>query len=99
MSFLQALSSMLAGKDEAVPQSMLPQVAACLLECLAGHCNSKSALPLDKPSSRYFYSILRTMQAVISQVRRQHRSRKLAASCHVLAIASRHWEPHRVTAS
>ena len=70
---LQALSSMLACKgEEAVMQDMLPEVAACLLDCLAGHCSLKSALPLDRPSSRYFYSILRTMQAALSQVRGWH---------------------------
>lgn len=82
---LQALSSMLAGKEEAVPHDMLPQVAACLLECLAGHCSSKNALPLDRPSSRYFCTILRTMQAAVSQVRRpgqlQSVSYMLSCSC------------------
>ncbi len=63
---------MLAGKDEAVPQEMLPEVAACLLGCLADRCSSKSALPLDRPSSRYFYTLLRTLQAAVSQVRGWH---------------------------
>lgn len=67
---LQALSSMLAGKDEAVPQDMLAEVAARLQQCLAGLCTSESTLPLDRPSSRHYYTILRTMQAAVSQVRR-----------------------------
>lgn len=64
---LQALSSMLASKEEALPQEMLPEVATCLLDLLAAHCSSGSALPLDRPFSRLFYTLLRTLQAVVSQ--------------------------------
>ena len=72
VTLLQALSSMLAGRDEGVPLDMLPDVAACLLECLARHCSSNAALPLDRPSSRYFHTLLRTLQAAVSQVRHWH---------------------------
>ena len=60
---------MLANKVETVPQDMMPDVVTCLLDCLAIHCSSTSALPPDRASSRYFYTLLRTMQAVVSQVR------------------------------
>lgn len=65
----QALSGVLTGKEEALSQDMLIRTAACLLDLLAGHCSSKSALPVDRPFSRYFYTLLRTMQTVVSQVR------------------------------
>ena len=73
---LQALNSMLAGKDEAVPQDMLADVAACLMQSLAELCTSESALPLDRPSSSYIYTILRTMQAMVSQVRRRRHKQR-----------------------
>jgi len=60
---------MLADKGDTVPQDMMPDVLLCLLDCLAIHCSAKSALPLDRTSSRYFYTLLRTMQAAVSQVK------------------------------
>ena len=60
---------MLADKGDTVPQDMMPDVLSCLLDCLAIHCTAKSALPLDRISSRYFHTLLRTMQAVVSQVK------------------------------
>ena len=64
---LQALGSMLAAKKEALPQDMLPEVAARLLDALATHCSS-GALPVDRPCSRYVYTLLRTLQAAVRQV-------------------------------
>ena len=58
---------MLAAREEALPQDMLPEVAACLLDILAAHCSS-GALPVDRPFSRYFYTLLRTLQAAVRQV-------------------------------
>ena len=60
---------MLTGKEEALSQDMLTRTAECLLDLLAGHCSSKNPLPVDRPFSRYFYTLLRTMQIVVSQVR------------------------------
>ncbi|CAK0757758.1 hypothetical protein CVIRNUC_002567 [Coccomyxa viridis] len=64
---LQALGSMLAAREEALPKDMLPEVAARLLDVLASHCSS-GALPVDRPFSRYFYTLLRTLQAAVRQI-------------------------------
>ena len=58
---------MLAAREEALPKDMLPEVAARLLDVLASHCSS-GALPVDRPFSRYFYTLLRTLQAAVRQV-------------------------------
>ena len=66
-TYLQVLGGMLTGREEALPQDMLPVVAARLLDVLAAHC-SAGALPVDRPFSRYFYTLLRTLQAAVRQV-------------------------------
>ncbi len=66
---VQALSGVLTGKVEALSQDMLTRTAASLLDLLTVHCQAKSTLPVDRPFSRYLFTLLRTMQAVISQVR------------------------------